>query len=355
MLELETQDRTSNQKNLIRSTKNKLVFLFILFTVVPIIVIGVFSFSAAAHSMEVQAETIIEAVANLKAIRLETFFKRIKGDIVIAQTLYNSKRLFPVIIKYSNQRDNPRYLAAKEVLDQQFKVWGKVRHEIISAGLVNPEGKIAYIMDEVDPGTDCFLDRSLPDLKEDAFEEGKRGIYLSELFKSKHNPNHPVKMLVTLPTFGFRNEFLGVIYFEIDTTFIFDFIQDSSGLGDTGETYVVKNVGDGVLFLNTLRHDPNSALERKVIFGSQEALPAQEAARGRNGSGISIDYRGEKVIAAWRYMPGMDWGLVTKVDAEEVFKPVNELKKTILIMGGIALFLGIPILLFTLRSIFIKF
>ena len=337
-----------------QSIKAKLIFLFILFTIVPVIVIGIFSFSVAARTLESQAQDVIESVANLKAIRLESFFKRIRGDIVIAQTLYNAKRLFPIIVRYADHRDNPRYFLAKAILDEQFKIWGKVRDEIVSAGFVNPQGRIVYIMGEVEPDSDSLLDQPLPDPGGKAFEQGKKGIYISELFESRRNPNHPLKMLVTLPVLGFKNEFVGVIFFEIDMTFIFEFIQDSTGLGDTGETYVVKNVGDGALFLNNLRHDPNSALKRKEIFGSSAALPAQEAVRGKNGAGISVDYRGKKVIAAWRYMPSMNWGLVTKVDADEVFEPVRQLKKAVLVIGFIILLAGMPILLLSLRSIFTK-
>ncbi len=337
-----------------RSIRAKLIFLFILFTVVPIIVIGTFSFAVAARTLESQAEDVIESIANLKAIRLETFFKRIRGDIVIAQTLYNAKRLFPIITRYNDHRDSPRYVLAKATLDEQFKIWGKVRDEITSAGFVNPQGRILYIMNEAKPDSDSLLDQALPDPGGEAFKQGKKGIYISGLFKSRRSPNHLLKMLVTLPMFGFKNELIGVIFFEIDMTFIFEYIQDSTGLGDTGESYVVKNVGDGALFLNNLRSDPNSALKRKEIFGSSIALPAQEAVRGKNGVGTSVDYRGKKVIAAWRYMPLMDWGLVTKVDADEVFEPVKALKKAVLIIGFIILFAGMPILLLTLRSIFIK-
>jgi len=354
VFEPSTQEQTPKLADVKRSVKVKLVFLFVLFTVVPVVLIGTLSFSAAARSLETQAEEVIESVANLKAIRLESFFKRIKGDIVIAQTLYNAKRLFPIVTKYANHRNSPKYLKAKGVLDQQFKVWGKERHEIASAGFVSPEGKIVYVMDEADLDSDSLLGQPLPDPTGKAFKQGKKGIYISDLLEGQRNPKHPLKMFVTLPVFGFKKEFLGVSFFEVNMTFIFEFIQDSTGLGDTGETYVVKNAGDGVLFLNALRHDSKSALRRKALFGSPAAIPAQEAVRGKNGSGVSIDYRGKKVIAAWRYMPFIDWGLVTKVDAEEVFEPVNELKKTVLIIGSVILIAGMPILLITLRSIFIK-
>jgi signal transduction histidine kinase/HAMP domain-containing protein len=44
------------------------------------------------------------------------------------------------------------------------------------------------------------------------------------------------------------------------------------------------------------------------------------------------------VLAAWRYIPFLRWGLVTKIDAAEVFAPVRKLQTIVLVVGiGIVL------------------
>ena len=89
-----------------------------------------------------------------------------------------------------------------------------------------------------------------------------------------------------------------------------------------------KKIGNQVVYLNPLRHDPNAALKRNISIGEEIGGPMQEAVQGRNGAGQLIDYRGKKVIAAWRYIPSLDWGMVAKIDTDEAFADVTNLRKS---------------------------
>jgi signal transduction histidine kinase len=67
--------------------------------------------------------------------------------------------------------------------------------------------------------------------------------------------------------------------------------------------------------------------------------------QGRTGSGQSIDYRGKKVIAAWRYIPSLGWGLVAKIDTKEAFADVTNLRNLaaiiliiVIVLSGITAF-----------------
>ena len=67
-------------------------------------------------------------------------------------------------------------------------------------------------------------------------------------------------------------------------------------------------------------------VRRKINIGEEAGGPVQEAVRGKNGAGQLIDYRGKKVIAAWRYIPSLDWGMVAKIDTKEAFADVTNLR-----------------------------
>ena len=79
---------------------------------------------------------------------------------------------------------------------------------------------------------------------------------------------------------------MGVIVLEVDLASIFKLVQDSTGMGETGETLIARKEDDAALFLNPLRHDPDAALKRKVVFGQSQAIPIQEALKGNAGHGI---------------------------------------------------------------------
>ena len=66
----------------------------------------------------------------------------------------------------------------------------------------------------------------------------------------------------------------------------------------------------------------------------------QEAVQGREGAGQLVDYRGKKVIAAWRYIPSLDWGIVAKIDTQEAFADVVNLGNLVIIILVIILVLA---------------
>lgn len=143
---------------------------------------------------------------------------------------------------------------------------------------------------------------------------------------------------MTAPIYGFDKNFIGVVAFEINMDFIYEFIQDTAGLGKTGETLLVRKEGERVLLLNPLRHDLQAAFTKEVFLGNFAAKPAQKAVEGENGSGRSIDYRNKPVLAAWRNIPVLGCGLVAKIDQSEVFESIVVLRNLILIICFIALF-----------------
>jgi serine phosphatase RsbU (regulator of sigma subunit) len=116
---------------------------------------------------------------------------------------------------------------------------------------------------------------------------------------------------------------VGAVALMLDVDDAFKIINDYTGLGGTGET-VVGTVRDGdIVLLAPTRHDPHAAFKR-LPLGGPNARPLQEALQGSKGSGVTIDYRGKKVLAIWRYFP-LRWGMVVKKDADEAFAPVTRL------------------------------
>lgn len=136
-----------------------------------------------------------------------------------------------------------------------------------------------------------------------------------------------------------------------DMSHIYNIIQNMPELGDTGEVLIGKKSGNEIIFLNPLKYDAKAAFNRKVTIGSNTSRPIQEAAQGREGAGLSIDYRGEPVIAAWRYLPSLGWGIVVKIDRKEAFSDVEKLRRFIITVLAAILCLAILVALLVARSI----
>jgi PAS domain S-box-containing protein len=91
----------------------------------------------------------------------------------------------------------------------------------------------------------------------------------------------------------------------------------------TSETLLVRREGNEVVYLNELRHRPGTALTLRYGLTDQRR-PAVRAALGMEGVGEGLDYRGVRVLAAVRKVPGSPWVLVAKVDAEEIYALMNQ-------------------------------
>ena len=105
---------------------------------------------------------------------------------------------------------------------------------------------------------------------------------------------------------------IGVAALQIDTDEIYRLAENYVGLGSTGEIVIAFREGDTIRLAAPMRHDPNAAFKRLIQIGSDEALPIQYAVRGKKGHGVSVDYRGKNILAAWRYLPQTEWGIVVK-------------------------------------------
>ncbi len=90
----------------------------------------------------------------------------------------------------------------------------------------------------------------------------------------------------------------------------------------TAETLLVRKDGDDVLFLNHLRHLPDSALSLRRPL-SRHDLPAVQAVSGKQGMLQGKDYREEEVLADLRPIPDSPWFMVAKVDTSEILSEVR--------------------------------
>lgn len=310
------------------SIKLKLTILFLAVALIPTLLVVAISFQNYKNSLEDNELAALQHLTSYKAETIKTYFGGLKRNIEMAQSFYNIKRNLPILSKFASDPNNPEFLAAKKMLDGQLQPTQNVL-ALNDIMLTDLQGSIVYSTNSTHWSKD-FL-KPLSDLNTQAFEQGKRGVYFTDVFVEPQKGNG-LEMMLTAPAFDSNDVFFGVIAFEFHMDPIYNLIQDTTGLGRTGETLIGKRIGNQAVYLNPLRHDPAAALKRKVAFGETIAYPIRQAVQGKTGSGITIDYRGKKVIAAWRYIPSLDWGLVAKIDEAEAFANIANLQKLVMVI-----------------------
>lgn len=120
---------------------------------------------------------------------------------------------------------------------------------------------------------------------------------------------------------------VGVILFQIDPRdFLYPLIQLWPRDSASAETLLIRQEGNEVVFINELRHRKGAALSLRLPIATAQ-LPAAMATRKETSTMEGFDYRRIPVVAAMRSVPGTSWYMVSKVDKDELFASIHQLKQ----------------------------
>ncbi len=147
------------------------------------------------------------------------------------------------------------------------------------------------------------------------------------------------------PIFDQSGERLGVLAVDLDLQGIDDIIREKTGLGETGETYLIGRLGNRNVFISQQGDQVDtSTLQAVNSFGIDQAT------QGNEGLGLYRNYKGIPVIGAYVWMTNQNLALLAEMSQAEAFKPAQRLLKEILQIGlSAALFLLIIIYLISRR------
>jgi diguanylate cyclase (GGDEF)-like protein len=320
--------------------KVKMLWTLMLVAFFPMFLIAFYSYYNIKNQIIASDLAHLEAITKLKSHQIENFYYEVKCDMHTIQDSPYTKNLI------LNRGDNLE--ETKNLFEQQLNEY-TFEDEINKIFIVGLDGKILASSLKTQ-------DNRLTSLYKIAFEAGKTQIYFSDIYKSdipkkgaKHHKNYLFN--ASAPILDYDNKLIGVIVAEFSADNFFNQIQDYSGLGESGETLLGKKSGDKIIFLNPLRHDPNAGMKRSAQINGKLAKPAILGATGHNGSGVSVDYRGVAVLAAWRYVPTAGWGMVAKIDQSEALRPLETIRHSILLTVIILLMIGVIFSLLMVKNI----
>lgn len=118
----------------------------------------------------------------------------------------------------------------------------------------------------------------------------------------------------------------------IDTNRIQEILLERTGMGKSGETYLV---GDDYGMRSVSRFFPEK--QPGQIMAKTQA--AKNALSGINGNGIFEDYRGVPVYSSYHKLvvPDIDWVILSEMDVEEVTIPLLEMRNKLVLISFIGL------------------
>lgn len=319
------------------SIRSKLIITFSLISIIPIFFVSVFAFNNYQKSLETVRLSQLVDLAKIKSDRLEEYFLRLRAEMEMAEYFFNIKQNLPILDKFSGTPTVSEFSNAKNMLDGQLS---KMQEVLGLSGIIllDSKGKVLYTSDAKSYAT--YFNQPMQGLDQKALEQGAKSVYFSNPFLNQ-NKNNAFEILVVAPSHDFSGSFVGFIVFEVDMNLVNNLLKENTGLGKTGEILIGKLSGSEIVYLNSLKYESGGILEQKILLGGDVGVPIQKAVKGETGSGQLQDYRDKTVIAAWKPVPLLDWGLVAKIDSEEAFADAFNFKRLmIIILGFVFIFCG---------------
>lgn len=187
--------------------------------------------------------------------------------------------------------------------------------------LFDPDGNLVYtVFKELDFATNLesgpWRDTDLANAFRTARDDGPAFFDFRPYAPSNDAP----ASFISTPILDEDGEFLGVLAFQMPVDRINAILQEASGLGETGETFLVGND-------STLRSDSRFSDEQTMLRRQIDMKAVEYAFAGQRGASSEIGREGNELVVA--YMPvdfaGVRWALLAQIDQAEIMAPVVDL------------------------------
>jgi methyl-accepting chemotaxis protein len=352
-------------KNMKLGTKLLLAFLAI--GIIPLAAVGLITLNKAGSALHQAAFNQLDAVRAIKTGQINKFFAERKGDMGVLmetvaslrqeafnklQTVQELKtasieRYFKDLrTQLRNLTDDPLILQALNEMSQAFEQSGnrtdtlqwqsaarrydaRLQRIVKDNGwydlfLIHKDGNIVYTAArESDLGVQ-IPDSDLADSPIGKAFQKARAMGSDDIAVADFEPYAPSKgaqaafMVARLTDADHTLQ--GFVAFQLPTDSIDQIMQQRSGMGTTGESYLVGKNNDKIAF----RSDMLTMGDGKYVIGRQITTPyIEKAIAGKSDQAVFTDSAGNLTMVGFNPLAidGLNWASVTKMNLEEAIAP----------------------------------
>jgi two-component system, sensor histidine kinase and response regulator len=314
---------------------------FVAVSLLPILIIGYTLLRTFETEMEKTAIRQVSAIADMKAEQIDSYLRERLLDARVIQTASTTRMAMlefaQVHAKWGVKSDAYRRLDAR--YREHFKRFVE-EADYYDLFLISPRGQIVYTdAHESDFDTNLitgpYRNTGLGMVTRQALNTLQDGVSDFERYEPSHGK---IAAFMAFPIV-IQGKLEGVLGLQIYSERVFQVVTDNVGLGQSGETVLTRLLNERTgLVVAPLKHEPNAALEFTVPLNNPLfSTGVQSGLHGERGGGLKTDYRGKEVVAAWRYLPRMNWSIEVKMDADEVFAFMQPVRTFGLLISGLTL------------------
>jgi signal transduction histidine kinase len=298
-----------------KSLMARLVGYYLLLSLVTVGLVAVIAFTQAREALKQSIFNRLEAVATLKEDTLNRWIDDQRRDVVFIAWLPEVGEQSGYLL--SRPESAEEYQSAYTTLSEYLKFLVTSTSDSAELFILDLEGNIILSTDKSHEG----LSRA----EASYFIQGRSR--LAQSINTSPLTGQPL-ITVATPLFDERKRRVGVLASHLNLPRIDRLILERTGLGSTGEIYLVNS--------------SNRFISSEALYSNRE-YPAgvhsegiDTALQGKDGYGLYINYAGVPVIGVYRWVDDREVALLAEMSQAEAFAPAQDLAGTIILIGFVS-------------------
>ncbi|VXD15766.1 Adenylate/guanylate cyclase [Planktothrix serta PCC 8927] len=310
-----------------KSLMSRLVVYFLLLSVLTVFFMGAIAFQSAKTSIQQLVFDRLEVTATLKEEALNLWVENQKNATVSLAQLPDLQTAAEILLtaNSSSQEWRDAYTQIKQYMASALAA----KPELLEVQLLTATG--GQIIFSTDPQSERQYR-----FKEKYFQEGRYHTFVQNVYFSSHT-NKPT-LTISTPLKGSDQDIFGVLVAHLNLKKMEEIVFDKTGLGKSGETYLVDR---SQMFVTAERFGRNDFPIRVNSLGIEAALA------GKDGHKMYLNYAGIPVIGVYRWLDQQQLALLVEMHQSEADAPAHRLAWIILSVGltsAVLLAIGVYIL-----------
>ncbi len=339
--------------------RNKLLLSFFAVSAIPFMILGMVSLIKSGQALSEEAFNRLEGLREVKKAQLTDFFSERRANMnilretvsALRQSAFEKLRIVQEIKKAQVEDYFQKCLSDIAVISKNVTViqaldsfaaalgedgtlnesmyrfleeenYGKSLRQFKDVYgyddllLITKEGNIVYTLNRESDLSQNVLSGELKNSGIGAcFQQGLKHAVIQDFAPSD---NH-YRAFIAAPILN-HEETVGVAVLKISNESLNIIVQRRSGMGKTGETYLVGRQ-DGKISFRTDR-----VIKKGHIGEEKSNSEIEQALSGKSGTSVRIGSTGRMDIFHYDSLniPGLNWAMITTVELEEVIAPKSE-------------------------------
>lgn len=309
----------------------KLILIFLMVGLLPLIIATTFSILRASSELEKQSINQLISVRDIKTVQIEGFFNERYGDIDVLSTNQTVRQAL-LDISEGFAVEGSVASAVWEQAIAPYDEWMKHYQSVYGyydIFLITLDGDIIYTAArESDLGENLLTTDLRTSSLAACFRGASSAATLADFRPYSPSNNEPASF-IGAPIKDAAGQTIGVVALQMSLKAINAIMGQRAGMGETGETYLVGS--DKLMrsdsYLDPTHHTVMASFANPQL-GQVDTEASRKALSGTTDASLIIDYNGNPVFSAFApiQVKGLDWAILAEIDQSEALAAVYELE-----------------------------